>query len=150
MKGSPRLGDPEGSRTPRARAPRPRPEPDTIDVVIGGPIAPADVPRLWDPVRALLEGSDLEVVVCDVAALVDPDAVTVDALARLQLTALRFGRRVRLRHACGELQDLLALMGLSDVVPIAPGLPLEPGGQAEQREPARGIEEEADPTDPTR
>jgi ABC-type transporter Mla MlaB component len=117
-------------------------------LVITRPIARSDIPGLCERVRAVLKGSDVDMVVCDVAALVSPDAVTVDALARLQLTARRCGRRVRLRHACGELQDLIALMGLSDVVPLAPGLSLEPWGEAEEREPARGVEEEADPTDP--
>jgi hypothetical protein len=46
------------------------------------------------------------------------------------------------------LKDLLALTGLSDVVPLAPASPPEPRGQAEQRKPAPGIEEEADSTDP--
>jgi ABC-type transporter Mla MlaB component len=117
-------------------------------LVITRPIARSDIPGLCESVREVLKGSDADLVVCDVAALVDPDAVTVDALARLQLTARRCGRRVRLRHACGELQDLIALMGLSDVVPLAPGLSLEPWGEAEEREPARRVEEEADPGDP--
>jgi ABC-type transporter Mla MlaB component len=119
-----------------------------MQVVIGGPIDPTDVRRLCERVRGLLEACDVDVVVCDVTALVEPDAVTIDALARLQLIARRRGREIRLRHACGHLKDLLALMGLSDVVPLAPALPLEPGGQAEQREPAGGVEEETDPADP--
>jgi len=94
------------------------PEPRTILFVIGGPIACADVPGLCERVRVLADGSDAEVVVCDVGALVDPDAVTVDALARLQLTARRLGRRVRLRHASAELQELLAFVGLDEVVPF--------------------------------
>ncbi|MGH2725109.1 MAG: STAS domain-containing protein [Actinomycetota bacterium] len=88
-----------------------------IVLVIVGPIVPADVPRLCERVRALLEGSPDEPVVCDVGALADPDAVTVAALARLQLTAGRLGRRIRLRHPCGELRELLALAGLDQVVP---------------------------------
>jgi hypothetical protein len=43
-------------------------------------------------------------------------------LARLQLTGRRLGRQVRLRHACGELQDLLALMGLRDVLLLCGGV----------------------------
>ena len=131
-------------------AQRPPPEPITIVLDIGGPIDRADIPGLCERVRVLVEASDAVVVVCDVGALTDPDAVAVDALARLQLTARRLGRPIRLRHACGELQELLALMGLSDVVPLCGGpLPFEPRGQAEQREQARGVEEEADPADPT-
>ena len=46
------------------------------------------------------------------AALDRPDAVTIDALARLQLTARRLGCRLRLRHASPELRELVAFMGL--------------------------------------
>jgi len=84
----------------------------------------------------------------DRAALVDPDAATVDALARLQLTARRLGRRLQLRWACQDLQALLAMMGLSEVLPCGDVSDLEPGRQAEQREQARGVQEEADPRDP--
>ena len=47
----------------------------------------------------------------------EPDAVTVDALARLQLAARRHGFLVRLRHASAELLELVAFMGLADVLP---------------------------------
>jgi ABC-type transporter Mla MlaB component len=53
--------------------------------------------------------------VCDVSG-VEPDAVVVDALARLQLGARRTGCRVRLRNASPELLDLVAFMGLQDVL----------------------------------
>jgi hypothetical protein len=88
------------------------------------------------------------VVVCDVTAMVEPDAATIDALARLQLTARRYGCCIRLRHACGRLQGLLALTGLAEVVPCAPALSVHAGGKAEEGEPSRGIEEEGDPADP--
>jgi hypothetical protein len=41
----------------------------------------------------------------------------VEALARLQLVARRIGCQVRLRGASGELLELVAFMGLSDVLP---------------------------------
>ncbi len=66
-------------------------------------------------------------IVCDVCALA-PDGVAVDVLARLQLTARRLGLEIRLRHASGELQELLAFVGLRDVLRV------EAGGQAEERE----------------
>lgn len=118
----------------------------SIDVVIGGPLPPEHVPRLWERVRAILEGATA-VVVCDVAAIDRPDAETVEVMARLQLAARRSGCRVRLRHACGELRDLLELMGLSEVVPCS-GSDLEPRREVEQREPPGGVEEERDPVDP--
>jgi hypothetical protein len=43
--------------------------------------------------------------------------VTVDALARLQLGARRHGCQVRLRNASTELLELVAFMGLENVLP---------------------------------
>ena len=83
---------------------------------ITGPITRADLPGLCVRVCALLERSDAGVAVCDVSG-VEPDAVTVDALARLQLTAKRLGCRMRLRDASAELLELVAFMGLADVLP---------------------------------
>jgi ABC-type transporter Mla MlaB component len=92
------------------------PAPQTVDFAIYGPIARADLPRLCERVCALLAESGADVALCDVTG-VEPDAVTVDALARLQLAARRHGCQVRLRHASAELLDLLTFMGLRDVLP---------------------------------
>jgi ABC-type transporter Mla MlaB component len=116
---------------------------------IVGPVVRAAIPDLCERVRTLLERCDVDVVICDVGALTRPDAATIDALARLQLTARRTGRRIRLRHACAELQQLLELMGLSDAIPVAGRLLPDEGRQAEQREQGRGVEEERDPADST-
>ena len=142
------MAGPEPSPTTRARAPRSPAEPSAIVLEIGGRLARADLAGLCERVRALLERSNAEVVVCDVGALVDPDAVTVDALARLQLTARRLGRDVRLRDASSALRDLLVLAGLNEVLPRCGGLGLRSRGQTEEREQDRGVEEEADPVDP--
>ena len=48
---------------------------------------------------------------------VEPDAVTVDALARLQLAARRHGCRVRLCSTSKALRELVSFMGLTDVLP---------------------------------
>ena len=92
------------------------PAPQTIAFAIRGPIGRADLPGLCKRVCALLEQCDAGVALCDVSG-VDPDAVTVDALARLQLAARRHGCRVRLRNASDELLELLAFMALRDVLP---------------------------------
>jgi ABC-type transporter Mla MlaB component len=55
----------------------------------------------------------------DVSAFA-PDALTIDALARLQLSARRHGRRLRLYHASEELRDLIDLVGLSEVLGLEP------------------------------
>jgi ABC-type transporter Mla MlaB component len=92
------------------------PAQSTVAFAIRGPIARADLPGLCDRVCSLLESSAAGVAVCDVRGI-DPDAVTVDALARLQLAAGRHACRVRLRGASDELLELLAFMGLRDVLP---------------------------------
>ena len=89
--------------------------PTTIAFAIAGPIARSDLPGLCDRVCALFRDSRPAVALCDVAG-VDPDAVTVDALARLQLAAQRTGCRVRLRNASPELLELVSFMGLKDVL----------------------------------
>ena len=83
---------------------------------IRGPIAPTDLPGLCDRVCALLQRNGSAFALCDVRG-VTADAVTVDALARLQLAAHRRGCQVRLRGASDELRDLVAFMGLRDVLP---------------------------------
>jgi hypothetical protein len=67
-------------------------------------------------VCALLRTSGAAVALCRVDG-VAPDAVTVDALARLQLAARRNDCQVRLRQASRELLELVEFMGLRDVLP---------------------------------
>ena len=90
--------------------------PKTVGLAIRGPITRADLPGLCDRVCALLGESPACVVVCDVHG-VQPDAVTVDALCRLQVGARRHRCTIRLRHASPELLELVAFMGLADVLP---------------------------------
>jgi hypothetical protein len=130
------------------RSERPTREPGTIDIALVDPIDRARIPALCDRLRGVLECSGAELVLCEVGALVDPDAATIDALARMHLTARRLGCRIHFHRACGELQDLLAFVGLGEVLPVGAALRLDPRGQAEEREHALGVEEEADPTDP--
>ncbi len=87
-----------------------------MDFAIWGPIAREEMPGLCDRVCALLSESGAKVARCDVSG-VEVDAVTVDALARLQLAARRHGCQVRLRRASRELLELVAFMGLHDVLP---------------------------------
>ena len=88
----------------------------TVAFAIRGPITRADLPGLCSRVCALLTERRSDVVICDVIG-VEPDAVTVDALSRLQLAARRSGCQVRLRHASDELLELVTFMGLEDVLP---------------------------------
>jgi len=91
------------------------PAPQTVVFAIDGPIARTDLPRLCDQVCALLDRTGADIALCDVTEI-ESDAVSVDALARLQLTARRRGCQARVRGASSELLDLLAFMGLRDVL----------------------------------
>jgi anti-anti-sigma regulatory factor len=92
------------------------------------------------------------VVVIDVSGLAEPDALTLEALVRLQLIAHRMGASIRLHNPCAELVDLLALVGLSEVLPVIVESPvesdrlLEPDRLVEEREQVL-VDEEVDPGD---
>ena len=92
------------------------PAPDLTVFAIYGPIARSDLPGLCERVCAILRDTAADVLHCHVAT-VAADAVTVDALARLQLAATRSGCRIRLRDASSSLLELVAFMGLRDVLP---------------------------------
>jgi hypothetical protein len=109
-------------------------------VVIDGPLNRTDIAGLCDRLRRLIESRRPTTVVCDVGALTEPDLVTVDALARLQLTAVRLGSVLWLCHAGDELKALLALVGLSEVLPLRLESRLQVVGKPEQREEGRGVE----------
>ncbi|MEV6496183.1 hypothetical protein [Streptomyces prunicolor] len=106
------------------------------------PVTRDEVAGLCAEVRALLEattGAGARVVLVEVVGPGPPGLVTVDLLARLQLTARRTrGGRIRLRAPALELRALLDLVGLR----------FEMEGQVEQREPALGVQEEVEPGEP--
>jgi ABC-type transporter Mla MlaB component len=120
------------------------PGPSTIVLSLGSPLAKADVTGLCEEGRALLEASGAEVLVCDASELARSDAVAVDAIARLQLTARRLGSRVCIRQPPADLCALLRFTGLAEVC----GLRAEFERQAEEREQPLGVEEERQLDDP--
>jgi anti-anti-sigma regulatory factor len=81
-------------------------------------------------------------VVCDLSALGDADAETIDLLARLRLAARRQDRPLRLLHASPALKDLIAFAGLDSVLRV------EPERETEEREDPLGVEEERQLDDP--
>jgi ABC-type transporter Mla MlaB component len=89
--------------------------PQPLAFAIAGPIVRSDMPGLCARVCGLLEASRADVALCDVSG-VEPDAVTIDALARLQLAARRHACTVRLANASSELLELVSFMGLADVL----------------------------------
>jgi hypothetical protein len=114
--------------------------------VLGAPLGRADVPGLCERLRHLLERKPAAVVLCDMSA-VPTDAVLVEALARLQLTARRLGAQLRVRGASCALQQLLAFCGLTGVLPLDAALRVEVIRQAEEREEPLGVQERVEPDD---
>lgn len=144
------MAGPDTSRAGSAGSDRSDRGGSEIVVVLHGVIVHAEIPDLCDRMRALLADGRAGTVVCDVHALVASDAAAVDALARLQLTAGRSGSRMRLRGAHEHLRTLLTLMGMNDVLRCEDRSGVDASGQAEQREQARGVQEEGDPGDRAR
>jgi ABC-type transporter Mla MlaB component len=126
---------------------RPPLGPRSIILDLQGSVARGAVLGLCERLRMLLATGDVDLVTVEVGALTDPDAVAVDALARLQLTARRVGSSIRLRHARAKLRDLLDVTGLSDELPRGGDL-RRVGREAEEREQIR-VDEEVDSADPT-
>jgi STAS domain len=123
-------------------------------VVVVGPIDGDAIELLCDRLRLLIEGGCPDLVASEVGVDIDvhvdadADVATLDALARLQLTARRLGSSIRLCHPRPELADLLALAGLREVFPTSPESAPEDGRQVEQAEQAPG-DEGGDSRDPT-
>ena len=90
-----------------------RPRAGLAVVALPARLVPGDLPALCDALRATLAATGAGTITCDVRAVVLPDAVIVDALARLALTARRAGCRLEVRGASPRLRDLLAFAGLA-------------------------------------
>jgi hypothetical protein len=112
----------------------------TTSFAVGATVTRAEIPDLCDDLAGLLCGAAGGVVVCDVSAA-RPDVVTVEALARLRLTAQRYGWCLVVSGAGPQLRDLVVLLGLADVLP-------QSGRQPVQREEPLGVEEVVDRHDP--
>jgi ABC-type transporter Mla MlaB component len=99
-----------GCRRPQADS-----SPGTLTLTIRGPLARADLPGLIERTCALLSAGPVDVLWCELIG-VAPDAVAVDALARLALAARRCGTQVRMRGASEEMRALVAFIGLAEVL----------------------------------
>jgi ABC-type transporter Mla MlaB component len=114
---------------------------------IRGPLVRSDLPGLCARLQATWSECDTPVVLCDVDGCVQTDLAAIDALARLQLSARRSGRSIRLQEASSQLHDLLAFAGLDEVVPRRE-LGVEPSRQPEDGEEPFRVEEEREFGDP--
>ncbi|MFF3861016.1 STAS domain-containing protein [Streptomyces sp. NPDC002209] len=104
-------------------------------LVLPGPRPTArDVDGLCARLVRLYEGG-ATAVVCDAGAVTAADLGAVEALARLRLAAR--GRPFRVSGARPGLRALLDLVGLRELL-----------GEAEEGEPAVGVQEGVEPGDP--
>jgi ABC-type transporter Mla MlaB component len=106
-------------------------------------MAASEVPALCEHLASLLDASPADRVECDCSGVIAADLSTLEALARLQLTAARHGRFVVLDRAPPSLVELVALAGLARILRLS----VEVGRQPEHREEAGGVEEEGDAGD---
>jgi anti-anti-sigma regulatory factor len=107
----------------------PRPS-RSIVLVVHGPLAPTGP------------------LVCDVSQITVPDEHALEALARLQLIARRSGTSIRLDNADERLVDLIAIVGLAEVLRVVES-GVESDRQVEEREQV-GIDEVVDCGDDAR
>jgi ABC-type transporter Mla MlaB component len=124
-----------------------RPPPEPAVFAIGPLVDRADIPALCETLAAMLQGSGAAAVSCDVGAVTAADAVTVEALARLKLTAQRLGCELTVGRASERLRALIAFAGLAGVLPATRRVSFEVRRQAEEREEAIGVEERVEPPD---
>jgi ABC-type transporter Mla MlaB component len=114
--------------------------PSTVTVYAIRSVTRAEIPALCADLAERLRGRGAGVVICDVAGVEEPDVVTVEALARLRLTARRHGCALHVAGADQRLLTLVRFLGLGDAL-------TEVGGQAEEREQVGGVEEVVDRRD---
>ncbi|MFI7608202.1 STAS domain-containing protein [Micromonospora sp. NPDC049366] len=113
----------------------------TIAFPVGPAVTRADLPGLCADLAGMLRGRPPGVVTCHVTGGCRRDVVTVEALARLTVTARRHGWRLVVAGVDPDLRLLVGLLGLSEALP-------ESGRQPERREQAIGVEEAGDRPDP--
>jgi ABC-type transporter Mla MlaB component len=118
----------------------------TIVVRLDPPLDMYCISALCEHLEIRIRHTNADSVTCDTSAVTDPDVATVEALARLQLTAHRNGCSLSLQQVPRQLLDLLRFSGLSDVVTAGNRSAFEPGGQIEQGEQA-GVHEVVEPGD---
>jgi ABC-type transporter Mla MlaB component len=85
--------------------------------VVECPIDGSAVAGCCSQLRSLIDQSQADLVVCDVAALRGCDLAVIDVLARLGLTARRLGCALELWGASDALVELIAFAGLQEILP---------------------------------
>jgi ABC-type transporter Mla MlaB component len=101
----------------------------SANLAIRPPLRRGDLPGLFERTCELLAVQAPELLLVEVAEIA-PDAVAVDALARLALVARRHGCSVLLRGASPQLLLLVQFIGLADTLPSEDAALVRPLGFA--------------------
>jgi ABC-type transporter Mla MlaB component len=117
-------------------------------VVVRPDLAPEGVRPLVDRLSRRLRRGGVAAVLVDVSEVRNPDIAYVDALARIRLGAHRHGCRVRLIGPRPRLLELLALVGLKDLLLADAAVSGDLHRQPEHREQPLDIAVGVDPGDP--
>lgn len=84
----------------------------SLEVRVEGLLAAHAVPRLCEQLVILVDCAGVGRLVVDFGRVDEPDIATLDALARLALSAKRQEAQVSVRTSNGALESLLRLAGL--------------------------------------
>jgi ABC-type transporter Mla MlaB component len=120
----------------------------TIRVVVDPELAPGDVRPLADQLVRKLRRGEVGEVLVDVSRVRTPDIGYIDVLARLLVGARRSGIRVRLVGPCPRLLELVALVGLDDLLSADDRRSGDLHREPEHREQPVDVEVGVDPGDP--
>jgi ABC-type transporter Mla MlaB component len=101
----------------------------SASLAIRAPLRREDLPGLFERTCELLAAQAPELLLVEVAEIA-PDAVAVDALARLALAARRHGCSVLLRGAPPQLLLLVEFIGLAEALPSEDAAFVRPFGFA--------------------
>ncbi|RBM23599.1 sulfate transporter [Streptomyces sp. PT12] len=119
--------------------------------VIRGPVARDDVPGICERLSAHVRRGGMGDVTVDVAEVGGANAVALEVVARLRLTAKRLGCGIRFVNMRAGLPGLVGWLGLGEVGLGEVGLGEvglgEVGGEAEEGEQPCRVEEGVDPDD---
>jgi len=88
---------------------------DSVYVALSEVTSAAEVEDLCVQARTLLLATQARVLIIDVGQA-PADLQTIEAVAKLSLTARRLGRSMQLRHASPALADLVGFVGLADTL----------------------------------
>lgn len=88
---------------------------------MSGQLRKRHLPDLYEKVCVLLRDEPVDEVICDLHAIAQPDAVAVDALAKLRLVTAQSQIPLTLVRVPDALRELLTFTGICEVMLMEEG-----------------------------